>query len=964
MKIEGLIEDCIDEFFKKNSSSIINEGESRIQHLEDLVLFNGTNGAKRALEVISSLYKEGNKNTTIKWDGSPAVVFGRDDSGSFIFTDKHGFVAKGYDGKSKTGEELENMLLNRGKTSPEEKPESFKVFASKMRQIFPIFESAVPKDFIGFFKGDLLYMDTPELIDGRYIFKPNVVKYEVKESSNLGKKIKNSLSGVVIHSVSDKNGNESEFSNYEMFDSQKSLAVFPSIFINKPPKININKFKELSELIKKNLSSINNIIDNPIWRKMNISDFSQILYTYINKKVDIGLHNLGSDFIEWLESSKVSKSKQEKIKKFLEDSSNKSSFNLLWEIVSKIMNLKDEIIDELDKNSESMDVTFNTTDLSTGESFKSGEGYVYKDSKGMVKLVSRSKFSKINRSIIREGGWLDPKLTSKTKLTPEVVGKVDELLKKLILELNVYLNLNFLPIIENYEILGSAKYYKEDIKDNEDVTYGDIDVMLSIPSPTDEIDSESKIKSTYFKNILDFIENSDQDYIDIPSAQRSKGSQIIVNIGGNDWVQIDLLLTLSSYKEWFVARFSPQRGLKGFVIGSLYSSLAEMLSISISDRGVRVKLKDGKIVPFILKKDTIEKIISKNPTTFLYDILIFISEIFKLEIKQNDIDSMLKLYKGIEPNDINLKTFSKGVLGLIRTLDNIGFLKLIDTNIEEFILRLKFIYKNKLIKQLSDREKKVNSPETLKSIEKIKKHSDVGWDVVNSILEQYIYEGGNVFKGSDKVSLTKRIDKSDVFPTVEWLEYITDLPLMDNMLGTTGKKSSSGDIDLAVDSQKISKDELVKMLVIWCNSHELNPKEFIKKSGESVHFKTPIKGSFNNGFVQTDFMFGDPEWMKFSMQGGLEGSPYRGEHRHILLASIARFKGYKWSFKNGLVNPETNEIISKNPDEISKILLGDDSNKNDMNTVESILNKIKKYKDYEQMVKTAKETLVKYNVEL
>jgi hypothetical protein len=50
-------------------------------------------------------------------------------------------------------------------------------------------------------------------------------------------------------------------------------------------------------------------------------------------------------------------------------------------------------------------------------------------------------------------------------------------------------------------------------------------------------------------------------------------------------------------------------------------------------------------------------------------------------------------------------------------------------------------------------------------------------------------------------------------------------------------------------------------------------------------------------------------------------SAYKGVHRAILLASIAKAQGMKWSYKNGLVDRESNETITKNPAEIAQNLI-------------------------------------------
>ena len=209
-----------------------------------------------------------------------------------------------------------------------------------------------------------------------------------------------------------------------------------------------------------------------------------------------------------------------------------------------------------------------------------------------------------------------------------------------------------------------------------------------------------------------------------------------------------------------------------------------------------------------------------------------------------------------------------------------------------------------------------------------------------------LLEGGNVFKTAEGESATVRIARENVVPTVQWLEQLTGLNLVDNMLGSTGRKETSGDLDLGIDETKITKDILIQQML-----RKGIKAEDIKKSGDSVHLKTPILGDASNGFVQTDFMFGDPNFQKFALNTG--ESNFKGVHRAILLASIAKAQGMKWSYKNGLVDRETNEIISKDPAEIAEKLIG--GAVADLSSVESIVKKIKSRTDYETLVKDAKE---------
>jgi hypothetical protein len=123
-----------------------------------------------------------------------------------------------------------------------------------------------------------------------------------------------------------------------------------------------------------------------------------------------------------------------------------------------------------------------------------------------------------------------------------------------------------------------------------------------------------------------------------------------------------------------------------------------------------------------------------------------------------------------------------------------------------------------------------------------------------------LLEGGNVFKDANKQSLTRRITREEIPGTIAFLEKITGLDFtMDKdeegvpikWLGTTGRKVDSGDLDLSVDASEISKDDLVSAL-----ASAGFDKTAVKKTGDSVHLKTPINGNAENGFAQTDF----PVW--------------------------------------------------------------------------------------------------------
>ena len=198
-------------------------------------------------------------------------------------------------------------------------------------------------------------------------------------------------------------------------------------------------------------------------------------------------------------------------------------------------------------------------------------------------------------------------------------------------------------------------------------------------------------------------------------------------------------------------------------------------------------------------------------------------------------------------------------------------------------------------------------------------------------------EGGNIFKDASGRALTQRINQTDVRSTIAWLEQLTGMDLQDNTLGSTGRKPTSGDLDLAVDANQFTKEQMVAQLTQWAQMNKLKPEEYIRKSGISVHFKTPINGRPDSGYVQTDFMFlKDVPFSKFILSAPAD-SAYKGQDRNVLMNSIAKSMGYKLNQTAGLQDRATNEIISNDPDAIAQILLNKRATRNDLHSVETII---------------------------
>ena len=67
----------------------------------------------------------------------------------------------------------------------------------------------------------------------------------------------------------------------------------------------------------------------------------------------------------------------------------------------------------------------------------------------------------------------------------------------------------------------------------------------------------------------------------------------------------------------------------------------------------------------------------------------------------------------------------------------------------------------------------------------------------------------------------------------------------------------------------------------------------------------------------------------------------------------------KWSANNGLIDRESNEVITKDPNQIAKTLLGQSATPSTIDSVEGIIGYIKKLPNYEELVADARETFEK-----
>ena len=132
----------------------------------------------------------------------------------------------------------------------------------------------------------------------------------------------------------------------------------------------------------------------------------------------------------------------------------------------------------------------------------------------------------------------------------------------------------------------------------------------------------------------------------------------------------------------------------------------------------------------------------------------------------------------------------------------------------------------------------------------------------------------------------------EINPTLIPLEKELGIDLRNNALGSVGKRTFSGDIDVAlkIDADKIP--EFVERLKKSKQIFDIAKSSVIMTKVKIANFdETKEDGRPRTGFVQIDFMPGDPDWLKTYYHSPNEkDSQYKGVYRNIMIASIAGMK--------------------------------------------------------------------------
>lgn len=405
---------------KKFSTYLAEEKNVHMEHLEDSVLNFGVSGARDAINFLQSLRDmlSGTTTTaidsTVKWDGAPAIFAGTDPRDGKFFIAKKGIFNKNpkiYKTPSEIDADLSGDLADK----------------------FKLALAHLPKLGIeGVVQGDFLYskdtLETETINDEKVItFHPNTIVYAVPYNSDLGRTIRASSIGIVWHTT------------YTGDDFESMKASF-----GKDISSELNKTKEVwhqdatyrdvsgkATMTKKETAKMTSLLSDAgkTFKKISANTLNQIadneeirnrIKTHFNTKVRAGqkitnprahVRDLANYVVTYynkqIESKKTEKGKAPWIQKKKEmmqffGGSNMNDLVNIFTLMNLLIDAKEMVISKMDQAS-SIGTFLKTTN---GYKVTAPEGYVAINKDGnAVKLVNRMEFSKANFSDDIIKGW-------------------------------------------------------------------------------------------------------------------------------------------------------------------------------------------------------------------------------------------------------------------------------------------------------------------------------------------------------------------------------------------------------------------------------------------------------------------------------------------------------------------------------------------------------------------------------
>ena len=391
-----------------------------LTHLEELILTNGKEGGTRAIQYLQALTEVLDSdtpsavNTTVKYDGAPAVIVGVDPNGNFFVGSKSVFAKV----------PKINYSINDIKQNHSHAPG----LVDKLIQTFVHFKGV---NFNSTYQGDFLFDDEIKevnTIDGEdhVIFKPNTIVYAVPTDSEEGQKIVNAKIGVVFHTEYDVNLDEEgipRFTTKKFGVDVTNINPGPSVYVKdayfESDAGYVTLTDEETNLVTSSINSANQALSNIDFNAASEKMLANI-NTYINTEIRGG-EFLGDGavsfqkFVEWF-TGRIDK----QISTLKSDAGIERATNAKATLLSLVEAAKEDILNifEFQKAvKQAKDIFIQKyNNMMQGVSMKhylfepngdlvvtEPEGYVSIDATGnAVKFVDRLEFSRANFAIDKD----------------------------------------------------------------------------------------------------------------------------------------------------------------------------------------------------------------------------------------------------------------------------------------------------------------------------------------------------------------------------------------------------------------------------------------------------------------------------------------------------------------------------------------------------------------------------------
>ena len=262
-----------------------------LEHLEDDILNNGSDGGKTSiafLRSLGSMLSQGDKKkdmkVTTKWDGAPAIICGVDPITKYFFVGN----------KSVFNKDQPKVCVSPTGVD-RHYPES---------GLNPILKSCLSNlsklDIKGVIQGDLLYTEKTKTITNvggkRCVtFTPNTITYAIPLDTDLGKRVNNSNLGIVFHTSYTGESLQEMSAGFGVdvspYQGHKEVTVFSSDFTDTSGSANfttteLTKFKSTVNMAEGSLRQASKFLD--VMKGTDKFAFNTVFKTFFNTYIRKG----------------------------------------------------------------------------------------------------------------------------------------------------------------------------------------------------------------------------------------------------------------------------------------------------------------------------------------------------------------------------------------------------------------------------------------------------------------------------------------------------------------------------------------------------------------------------------------------------------------------------------------------------------------------------------------------------